>query len=533
MGSSVEGGYDESKYIPSEEAVKFISFIRAAGIEENANAEIHYRLADRYFSKNKRLLVESFRGSAKSSLIQWLVIYTAALGHLPGFGKPKFIVFIGDSDKKGVKNFFRNIVNKIDSSDFLKGLITIQRATDNEMELVNSEGYELDIAGYGASSNIRGINYKGNRPSIAILDDITTNEAMTSETIQQTINDNFYKAVLPALHPTKFKIFFIGTPISENDLISQLSGSDKWELHKFPVCEKFPCSEEDFKGAWANRFTYDAVLDIYETYKAANDTQSFYQEYMLELLDLSNLLVEDSDIKWFGLLDVVTRKGNYNYYITTDFATSSKKTADYSVISVWAVNNNEDWLLVDGQCLRQSMPENIDDLFRYVQKWNPLSVGIEVTGQQGSFIDFIQKEMIAKNIYFNLAKQKGKKDYGIRPTTDKLSRFVMGVQPRFKQGKIWLPREEDLKTGRFDKFKGLVDELLNELGKLTMAGGVKNLKHDDVIDTLNQMGEIDIIYPTLEDTMINNDGKVVYQDGYEWYGLDTESDIDNSDSIVF
>jgi len=132
-----------------------------------------------------------------------------------------------------------------------------------------------------------------------------------------------------------------------------------------------------------------------------------------------------------------------------------------------------------------------------------------------------------------LAKQKGKKDYGIRPTTDKLSRFVMGVQPRFKQGKIWLPREEDLKTGRFDKFKGLVDELLNELGKLTMAGGVKNLKHDDVIDTLNQMGEIDIIYPTLEDTMINNDGKVVYQDGYEWYGLDTESDIDNSDSIVF
>ena len=47
----------EERYIPSEESVKFIAFIRAAGVEDNANAEIHYRLADKYFSKDKQIVV--------------------------------------------------------------------------------------------------------------------------------------------------------------------------------------------------------------------------------------------------------------------------------------------------------------------------------------------------------------------------------------------------------------------------------------------------------------------------------------------
>jgi len=232
---------ESSSYVPSPESLKFISFIRAANIEDNANAELHYKLADKYFSKDKQILIEAFRGSAKSSMMEWLIIYVAAIGELPGFGKTYFIAFIGDSMENGVKNTFRNIAGKIDQSEFLRSLIKIQRKTDSEVELVNTSGIELNIKGYGASTNIRGVRYKNARPDIAILDDITTNEAMTSETIQNTINNNFYKSVVPALHPTHYRMFFIGTPISERDLLHQLSSNPEWVVHKFPVCEKFPC----------------------------------------------------------------------------------------------------------------------------------------------------------------------------------------------------------------------------------------------------------------------------------------------------
>ena len=40
------------------------------------------------------------------------------------------------------------------------------------------------------------------------------------------------------------------------------------------------------------------------------------------------------------------------------------------------------------------MDKNIDDLFVLAQKYKPLSVGIEVTGQQEGFIPWIKSEMV-------------------------------------------------------------------------------------------------------------------------------------------
>ncbi len=91
-------------------------------------------------------------------------------------------------------------------------------------------------------------------------------------------------------------------------------------------------------------------------------------------------------MQWFDVSMIEKNKQAYNFYISTDFATSTKKSADYSTMAVWAISSNSDWLLVDGQCKRQTMQDNIDDLFRLVQKWRPLSVGIENSGQQGGFI---------------------------------------------------------------------------------------------------------------------------------------------------
>ena len=466
------------RYIPSDQALRFIAFIRACATEDNANAEIHYRLADKYFSDSKQIVIESFRGSAKSTLMEWLVLYTAVMGELPGFGDVGFIAFVGDSAENGVKSFFRNLAAKIDRSELLRQTLTIGRKTDAEMELINADGKELYLKGFGAGTNIRGVRYKNLRPSVVILDDITTNDAKTSEAIQNTINDNCYKSIIPALHPTKYKIFYIGTPITENDLLHQLGNNPEWVVHKFPICEKFPCTKDEFKGAWTDRFPYEAVKSKYDMYKASGKEQDFAQEYMLEIVDLSTLLVEEDDIKWYDPMLVLQNKGAYNIYISTDFATSTKKSADFSTIAVWAISYNNDWLLVDGQCKRQSMQDNIEDLFGYAKKWKPISVGIESSGQQGGFLSIIEEMKLQRNVWFQFAKKPGSKEPGIRPIKDKVHRFVTGVQPKFKQGKVWFPKPEIIKSSNYRMFE-LVEEMVNELSKFTMAGGVTSLKHDD------------------------------------------------------
>ena len=509
------------KYIPTKEAVEFIAFIRACNVEDNANAEIHYRLADKYFSSDKQVLIEAFRGSAKSTMMEWLIIYVAVKGYLSGFGKVAFIAFIGDSMENGVKNAFRNIAGKIDKSPLLRELLIIVRKTDSELELRNADGVELNLKGYGAATNIRGVRYKGDRPDIVILDDITTNDAITSETVQNTINDNFYKSVIPSLHPTRFKIFFIGTPISERDIIHQLSSNSKWVVHKFPIAQVFPCTKEDFVGNWEDRFPYESVLDKYQMYLEAGKAQDFYQEFMLELTDLTTLLVDEDDIQWYDPSIILKNKHNYNFYISTDFATSTKKSADFSTIGVWAISSNNDWLLIDGQCLRQTMQENIDDLFRYVKKWAPLGVGIESSGQQGGFISILQEMMMKRNIWFTLAKRIGSKEIGIRPLKDKVHRFITGVQPKFKQNKIWFPKPELIKTFN-PRLMALLAEMVHELSRFTLAGGVKTLAHDDAIDLLNQLSEMELFAPGLPSEFTETE---VTDDGLVWESVWDEEDF--------
>lgn len=516
-----------NKYIPSEAALRFIAFIRASGNESNTSPEVHYKIADALFSPEKRdrkLLIECTRGLGKSTTVEYAVIYAAALGEWPGFGKVPFVVFLGASQEGNVKQFFRNIANKIDRSTFISSVLSVKRVTDNEIELVNADGVEMMVVGRGMSTNFRGLRSKsGDRPTMVIADDILNNEVATSDTIRNTIDTNWYNSVLPALDPVKHKIIYIGTPISEKDILSQLKKSGTYRVERYPLCTSFPCKEEDYDSIWPDRFTYDYTNDMFKQYEAAGKTQGFYQEYLLEIVDLSTLLVEEDDIRWFDPLMVLKNKSGYNYYISTDFATSMKKSADFSTIAVWAISSNNDWLLVDGQCKRQSMQDNIEDLFGFVKKWKPISVGIESSGQQGGFLSIIEEMKMQRNIWFQFAKKPGSKEPGIRPVKDKVQRFITGVQPKFKQGKIWLPSPELIKGNNYRLFEA-VEELINELSRFTMAGGVAALKHDDMLDTLNQLSEMELYAPS-EDLQME---RSVEQGGLIWTGI-WDEDIDNED----
>ena len=511
-------------YVPTEEALKFIAFIRATGNEENTSPEAHYKIADALFSSNKKdwkVVIECLRGMGKSTVVEYAVLYVAALGYWPNFGKVPFIVFLGASQDGNVKSFFKNLAGKVERSEFLRDLITVKRQIDNEIELVNQDGIETISAGRGMSTNWRGIRSRtGKRPTVLIADDVLSNEVMTSETIRKTIETNWFNSALPALDPIKHKIIYIGTPLAETDLLHQLKNSGAYLIIRFPLCPKFPVPEEEFVSIWPDRFSYEYTKDLYDQYKSAGTTQSFYTEYMLEITDLTTLLVEPQDIQWFDPTVIKKNIRNYNFYIVTDFATSTKKSADFSTIGVIAVSNNSDWLLVDGQCRRQTMQENIDDLFRFAQKWKPLSVGIESSGQQGGFISIIQEMMIKRNTWFTFAKKRGSKEVGIRPLKDKMHRFVTGVQPKFKQNKVWLPKPEIIETTA-PRFYALVQELENELSKFTLAGGVKVLAHDDAIDLLNQFSEMDVFTPGIDD---QPSPRFIEDDGTLWEGVWADED---------
>jgi len=500
-------------YQPSIEALKFINFIKLCNIEENSNAEMHMVLADKVMSKHSRIAVEQFRGSSKSTIAgEYVALYAGVMGRLPNFGVVNFMVGVFDSAEGGAKNFIRNITSKIDSSEFLSSQLTVKRNTQNELELVNKAGHQLNIRTYGASTNIRGVRYNNMRPELVIIDDVVTNEASQSDTMMKTIEDNIYKAIIPSVNPQKNKVIFIGTPHNQKDVLYKAINSGTWNVSRFPICEQFPCKKEDFNGMWEDRFDYDFVKETYEMYKANGQENAFMQEFMLIIIDEGSRLVKDEDITWYKFSDMKKALGNMNYFITTDLATTEKKSADWSVMMVWGINNNNDKILVDMVSKRQLTNKNVDDLFMLVHKWKPMYVGLESDGQQKGIIEYIKSEMIHRNIYFNLAKKKGKSEVGLGSGgVSKIARFN-AVQPWFAQGKVWFP--SDIK-------KDEVGRLMSELRTLTPEG-YKSL-HDDHGDCVAQLGMMEhlLIAPSVQSAEYI-DGKIEY----------IEEDIDNTNSYL-
>ena len=143
-----------------------------------------------------------------------------------------------------------------------------------------------------------------------------------------------------------------------------------------------------------------------------------------------------------------------------------------------------DFYYVDGTVKRQTIDKSLEDLFAFNSVYKPMLVGIEVTGQQGGFIDIIKREALRRNSFINLAKEKGSAKEGIRPTTNKLTRF-QSVIPWFKMHKIYFPEElkEDPRIVEF------MDELL-----LVTPSGFKS-KHDDCVDTISMLSCIPLWKP--------------------------------------
>jgi phage terminase large subunit-like protein len=481
--------YNTNYYVPTTFALEFVNFIKlvngGAG-EENETPILHYKMLDKLVGNNNNICNLLFRGSAKTTLFgEYLFLYLATFGKIPEFGDISLALYISDSIENGVKNMRKNLQYRWENSDFLREFVPTTRFTDIRWEFTNVNGKKLIVKGYGGQTGVRGSKELGTRPNFALLDDLISDEDARSPTVISAVEDTVYKAIEYALHPRNSKIVWNGTPFNAKDPLYKAVESGAWHVNVYPVCNDFPCEKKDFKGAWEDRFPYEYVKDKYNKALLTGKIDAFNQELMLRIMSDEDRLVTASDIGWYSRKHVLDNMGMYNFYITTDFATSEKRRNDFSVIFVWAVNSNGDYLWVDGVVKRQLMDKNINMLFEYAQLYKPQQVGIEISGQQKGFISWIQNEMMTRNIYFNLASDNNSQTPGIHPNTSKLERFNV-VVPWFKAGKIKFPIEKK------ESFE--LKETISELS-LISVGGIKS-KHDDCIDNISMLPRLTVWKPS-------------------------------------
>lgn len=491
---------NDGAYVPSEFALNYVNFIKLVNGEQgesHPSPVVHMRMLDQLADlKSQQLANLCSRGLAKTTLFgEYLVLYIATFGQIEGFGEVSGMIYVSDSMENGVKSLRKNIEFRYKNSEFLQYWIPEATFTDNYLEFVNRDGHRFGVKMFGAKTGLRGTKIFGKRPTLCVLDDLVSDDDAKSKAAMAAIKDTVYKGVNYALDPTKRKTIFNGTPFNKNDILYEAVESGAWLVNVWPICERFPCTREEFRGAWEERFTYDFVKEQYENAKKTGQLAAFNQELMLRIMSDDDRLVAPQDIRWYDRKQLLANRSRFNFYITTDWSTSEKKGADFSVISVWALNNNGDWFWVDGIRERQTMEKSVDELFRLVSLYRPMNVGVEVTGQQGGFVPWLQREMLNRNVWFSFATHGNGQNPGVRPATDKIERFNL-VVPLFKQGKIYYP--EELRT------HSIVAAHIEEITLATPLGFKS--KNDDCADTVSMLETLGAWRPSEEAPMVTKGG---------------------------
>lgn len=470
-------------YQPSNFAVKYLAFCnvinQSIGLQTSPTPISHFIILDSLIYGKRATTSLCSRGQGKTTLVPMrMPWYMATFNEMPNIPNFNFMLYVSDSIDNGVKTLKRGLLDTYESSELLQELIPNYHNTEQEHIFTNSSGVKSYMNCFGILGGIRGQQRNGMRPQFAVLDDIMSDKTGNSAATLEQIKENIYSGIMPALDPTCGKLLFQGTPFDGSDPIYEAIESGAWDVNVFPIAEQFPVTEEEFVGGWKERFPYGSLKEVYDIANDSGRAKSFHREYMLRLVSDEDKVIQEGELLWYSRNQLIQNIHNYNILITSDLATSEKSTADPSVIMVWALDWQGNYYLLDGIRKKQTLDLSFDSLFSLVQIYSPYSVGIEVTGQQQGFIAMLRKEMLSRNIYFNIARDPRTKEYGIRPINQKHSRFMTHTVPMVKQGKIFLP--EELKE------TGLLMSTVSEITSVTDEK-IKS-KNDDCLDNFSMLG---------------------------------------------
>ena len=438
-----------------ETSKSLVSFVNAFVVGNPVKpAKFHHWFSDALLKSKDNIAVEAFRQAAKTSF----VVYGYPLYCLT-FPNPNrsYIVLLKASDDLA-KQKLHDIRDMYFDNKMLSANVQKVYSQGEVLDVLTKEGVRVRIEAYGKGTNIRGLSWQTKRPDIVIMDDVQTLEDVRSQTIADRDWEWFLSDVYMLSKASR--IFMIGNNLGDRCIIERLSQNAERFGFKF---FRIPAIK-DGKSVWPSMFSYKELMDEREAYQKAGKLEVWMRERMCQSVSEETQVFKKSMFKYYNTLP----KDVYNYYTAVDLAVSQKSTADYSVICTIAVNSQNIRFIVDISYGRMMLDELLDKLFNHIVKYKPVRVAVEKVAFQAVMEQVLHKEMLRRNIFFQLEmlQPKGKKE-------DR----ILSLQPLYSAGAIY--HKENAEWN---------DELERELLMFTSQG--TKAEHDDLIDALTMANNI-------------------------------------------
>jgi predicted phage terminase large subunit-like protein len=429
-------------------------------------------------SHHKFVAIAAPRGHAKSTAVTLSYGLSTLL-----FREREFMLVVSDTESQACL-FLGQIKQTLQENNDLidlfgikrnpEGLVKFVKESESDIIVEFTDGHKFRIIAKGAEQKLRGLLWSGKRPDIIICDDLENDEIVMNKDRREKFKRWFYGALLPCRSKDGI-VRYVGTILH---LDSMLENFMPRENDAFTVVEdlkvtttrktlwksvKYKAHNSDFSQIlWPEKFSASELKELKNDYSERGIADVYSQEYLNVPIDESNTYFKKSD---FLPVKEEDRKKKLNYYITADLAISLEERADWSVFMIGGVD--EDGFLHIKNVIRARMDglEIADTVLALQKIYDPYAIGIEEGQISKSVGPFLNREMVARNVYPNIEKLK-------TMGQDKVTR-AKSIQARMRAGGV-----------KFDKSADWYQTLEDECMTFPRS------KHDDQVDTLAYMGRM-------------------------------------------
>ena len=429
---------------------------------------------------------------AKTTVLsKFLPLYIASTGELPNFGAVlNCIIFSATYDQ--AVDLLKDIRSTWENSDVLQETVFLAKNksgkiiadTEKYICFENEKGIRFHIQAKGAGQSMRGTKKEGKRPELMIFDDILVDAIMTSKDERVKLKRWYYSSVVPACNTAHNKKIVVGTPMTDDDLLSEMLRSKTYKSIKFPIANSFPVPMKDIVSSWKDYHTPEKIMKAYNEAKEMGAEGDFFREKMLEVVNDEMRLFTEEQFVYYSYEDL-KKSGKMNemfFFTTIDMAVSKKQHADFTFVITIGINKEGHWFIVKIDYGRPDPSEVIKIIFNHVKKFKPMEFRGEKAGLQQVLDHFIEKEMMRTGIYF---QTNGLENNSV---TSKEQRIV-ALQPLMKMKKIHFPNDID---------QDAMAELLYEMKGYIKTGATT--AHDDGVDCLANFLDPNFIMTPTGDT---------------------------------
>lgn len=383
------------------------------------SAPYHARMIAAYASALPKVVVKAFRGSAKSTTCEEVMVQGAV------FKDFQYGLIVGSTYDRAVDRL-KSVKHELEFNQKLLTMFSgLEGSTWGADTLVLSNDVMIKAIGRGQSA--RGLKEaaRNSRPDFVFFDDLEEEDTGANHKPVDGIDVwTWIKRVLePALaQDRKPRMRWAGTPVGENCALEMACANPDWRVLDIPLYTGPTMGAvHTITPAWPAVFPAEKCIEMRDGFERAGDLNGFIQEYLCKSVD--------NAARTFDAAKIVVAPAPFDFAPKTLIVDPARTTNAKSARTGYVVTS---WVgaklfVHHAQGGYHSPSEQVDTIFSLNDSFHPATVAVEKDGLEEWLMQPLRTQMSQRGDVLPLE--------GIRAPRDKIG-FIKGLEPFFNAGEV-------------------------------------------------------------------------------------------------